>query len=108
MRETKLKILQYITGIALFFFVGTHLIISHLGSEEVTEWTSVADRAANSGWLVFYIILLLFGLYHGIHGLRTIILEALPRLSVKSLDFTLVIIGLAIFGYALYIPVSAF
>ena len=108
MRETKLKILQYITGIALFFFVGTHLIISHLGSEEVTEWTSVADRAASSGWLAFYIILLIFGLYHGIHGLRTIILEAIPRLSTKTLDFALVIIGVVVFGYALYIPVSAF
>ena len=108
MRETKLKILQYITGIALFFFVGTHLIISHLGNEEVTEWTSVSDRAASSGWLAFYIILLIFGLYHGIHGLRTVILESVPRLSAKTLDFVLVIIGLAVFVYALYIPVSAF
>ncbi len=108
MRETKLKILQYITGIALFFFVGTHLIISHLGSEEVTEWTSVADRAASSGWLAFYILLLLFGIYHGIHGLRTVILESVPKLPANILDSALVIIGLAIFGYALYIPVSTF
>jgi len=109
MKETQLKILQYISGIALFFFVGTHLLVSHLSSGEPTTWESVLGRATSSGWLAFYIILLIFGIYHGLHGLRTIILEfSIPNHAVKVLNWALVIVGIAIFGYASYIPISAF
>jgi succinate dehydrogenase hydrophobic anchor subunit len=108
MSETRLKILQYITGIALFFYVGAHLIVSHLSGGEPAAWESVAERASSSLWLAFYILLLIFGLYHGIHGLRTIIIELLPKLPAKVVDWTLVTVGVAIFIYAAYIPISAF
>jgi succinate dehydrogenase / fumarate reductase membrane anchor subunit len=109
MKETRLKILQYLTGIGIFFFVGTHLIVSHLGSGEPTSWESVSERAASAGWLTLYLFILVFGLYHGLHGLRTIILEfSLPNSAVKVLDWALVAIGIAIFGYAAYIPISSF
>jgi len=109
MRESHLKILQYVTAIGLFFIVGTHLIIMLLSGGEPTTWESVSDRAAGAGWLAFYVLLLVFGLYHGIHGLRTIILELpVPKPPAKVLDGTLVAIGMAIFGYAIYIPISAF
>lgn len=109
MKETRLKILQYITGIGLFFFAGTHLIVSHLSSGEPTSWESVSDRAASAGWLTLYLFLLIFGLFHGLHGLRTIILEfSFPSYAVRVLDWALVTIGIAIFGYAAYIPISAF
>jgi succinate dehydrogenase hydrophobic anchor subunit len=109
MKETRLKILQYLTGIGLFFFAGAHLIVSHLAGGEPTSWESVSSRAASAGWLTVYLFLLIFGLYHGIHGLRTVILElSIPRGTVKVLDYALVAIGIAIFGYAAYIPISAF
>ena len=109
MKETRLKILQYITGIGLFFFVGAHLLVSHLSSGEPTTWASVSGRAASSGWLAFYIILLIFGIYHGLHGLRTIILEfSIPNPAVKVLSWVLLAVGLAVFGYAVYIPINAF
>jgi len=109
MKETQLKILQYISGIALFFFVGAHLLVSHLSSGEPTTWESVSERATSSGWLTFYILLLIFGIYHGLHGLRTIILEfSIPSSAVKVLDRVLLAIGLAVFGYAVYIPINAF
>jgi succinate dehydrogenase hydrophobic anchor subunit len=109
MKETRLKILQYLTGIGIFFFVGTHLIVSHLSSGEPTAWESVSQRATSAGWLTLYLFILIFGLYHGIHGLRTIILEfSIPDSAVKVLDCALVAIGIAIFGYAAYIPISAF
>ena len=108
MSETRLKILQYITGIGLFLLVGTHLIVSHLSGGEPTAWESIAERASSSFWLAFYVLLLIFGLYHGLHGLRTIIIEAIPRLPAKVVDWTLVTAGIAIFGYAAYIPISAF
>jgi succinate dehydrogenase hydrophobic anchor subunit len=108
-KETNLKILQYITGIGLFFLAGLHIVVIYLSSSEQTDWGMVSDRAASAGWLTFYILLLVFGLYHGIHGLRTIIIESrIPKPPARLLDWGLVIIGLAIFGYAVYIPINAF
>ena len=109
MKETKLKILQYATGIGLFFTVGAHMIVSHVSSGEPTTWESVSERAASSGWLTLYLLLLLFGIYHGLHGLRTVILElSLSNSAGKVLDRVLVAVGIVVFAYAAYIPISAF
>jgi len=109
MRESHLKILQYITAIGIFFLVGLHLIISHLSSGEPTDWTSVAQRAASASWLAAYILILIFGIYHGLHGVRGLILElSLPNRAVKIMNWSIVLIGIAVFGYAVYIPIQAF
>ena len=108
MRESHLKLLQYITGIGIFFLVGLHLIISHLSSGEPTTWESVSQRASSSGWFAIYTLILVFGLYHGLHGVRGVILEfSLPNTAVKVLNLAVVFVGLAVFGYAIYIPIQA-
>ena len=108
MRETRLKILQYVTGVGLFIIAGYHLWFSHLSGDDVTSWESVTERAQSAGWLAFYILILVFGIYHGLHGLRTIVLElSLPDSAAKTLDWVLLAVGLAILGYAAYIPISA-
>jgi len=109
MRETHLKTLQYVAGIGIFFLVGLHLLISHLGSGESTEWSSVSQRATSAGWLAIYILILIFGIYHGMHGIRGLILElSLPNKAVKVLNWAMLSIGIAVFGYAVYIPIQAF
>ncbi len=109
MREVHLKILQYVSAIGIFFFVGVHLLVSHFSSGSPTSWASVVSRATSSGWFAIYIFILVFGFYHTLNGLRTIILEfSLSQRAIKVLDWTLVIGGLAVFGYAIYIPVQAF
>lgn len=109
MKETRLKLLQYITGIGLFLFAGWHLIFSHMIGKEVTGWESVTERATNSGWFVFYILLLIFGIYHGLHGLRTIILEfSIPNSAVRALDVAILLVGIAVFAYAVSIPIYGF
>ena len=107
MRESHLKILQYIAGIALFFLVATHLVVA-LVLGDPKSWEAVSARAASASWLAFYVLLLVFGLYHGINGLRTIILELpIPKPPAKVIDGTLVVVGIALFGYAVYIPINA-
>ncbi len=109
MKETRLKILQYVTGIGLFLFAGWHLLFSSLSGKDVTGWESVSERAASSGWLVFYILLLIFVIYHGLHGLRTIILEfSIPDSAVKTLDWVILLVGIAVFAYAVAIPIHGF
>jgi succinate dehydrogenase hydrophobic anchor subunit len=109
MREVHWKLLQYITGIGIFFLVGYHLIFSHFQSDGVTEWSSVSSRAASAGWFTFFVLILIFGIYHVLHGIRGIILEfSLPPSAVKALDWAIVLIGVAVFGYAVYIPINGF
>ena len=110
MRENHLKILQYVTGIGLFFLVGGyHLLLMHLGKGDPESWSSVAQRAASAGWLTIYILILIFGIYHGLHGVRGLILEfSLPDRAVKVLNYSIVFVGIAVFSYAVYIPVHAF
>lgn len=110
MKETRLKLLQYITGVGLFALAGAHVVYLHLIKDDASEWKSVADRASDLGWVIFYIALLVFGLYHGIHGLRTIILEwfSVRDEKVKVLDTVLVIVGISILGYASYIAINAY
>jgi succinate dehydrogenase / fumarate reductase membrane anchor subunit len=109
MREVHLKILQYVTGIGIFFLVGMHLLLMHLAGGDPESWSSVAKRAASASWLAAYILILIFGIYHGLHGVRGLILElSLPNRAVKVLNWSIVLIGLAVLGYAVYIPVHAF
>jgi len=110
MRENHLKILQYVTGIGLFFLVGGyHLLLMHFGKGDPESWSSVAQRAASAGWLTIYILILIFGIYHGLHGVRGLILEfSLPDRAVKVLNYSIVFVGIAVFGYAVYIPIHAF
>jgi len=109
MRENHLKILQYVTGIGIFFLVGLHLLLMHLAKGDPEDWTSVAQRAASASWLAAYILILIFGIYHGLHGVRGLILEfSLPDRAVKVLNYSMLFVGIAVFGYAVYIPVHAF
>jgi succinate dehydrogenase hydrophobic anchor subunit len=109
MKESHLKTLQYLTGIGLVIVVGLHLYISHLKGGDPTSWDSVSDRAASVGWFITYILILLFGIYHGMHAIRGLILEfSLPDRSVKMLNLAMIVLGLAVFGYAVYIPIQAY
>jgi succinate dehydrogenase hydrophobic anchor subunit len=110
MKETRLKLLQYITGVGLLVLAGVHVIYLHLVKDDADEWKSVAERAADFGWVIFYLALIAFGLYHGLHGLRTIILEwfSVADDKVKYLDTLLVMVGIAILTYAAFIPLNAY
>lgn len=110
MKETRLKLLQYITGVGLFALAGTHVIYLHLIKDHAAEWNSVAARAAELGWVIFYIALIAFGLYHGLHGFRTIVLEwfSIADKKVKFFDALLVMVGIAILTYAVFIPLNAY
>src|SRR4030067_3539951 len=108
MREVHLKTLQYVAGIGIFFLVGLHLLISHLGSGEPEAWSSVSQRATSAGWLTIYILILVFGIYHVMHGVRGIILEfSLPQTAVKALNWTIVFIGVVILGFSVFILINA-
>lgn len=118
MRHTYLWFLQLVTGALMAIFLGTHMVIMHLENilgffgieiREPTSWKSMMERAGNSFWLAFYILFLAFGLYHGLNGLRGIILELSPSAKTERIvTWAIVAIGIMTFALGTYVPTMLF
>ena len=118
MRGTYLWFLQLITGILIAFFLGIHMVMMHLGDilgflgihiSEPTSWTSMIERADQGTWLAFYILLLAFALYHGLNGLRSILLELSPSAKTERImTWAIVALGIVAFALGTYVPVALF
>ena len=118
MRQSYFRLLQLITGVAVFFLIAVHITALRLDDfagglgvhiEEPTSWGSVMDRATSAGWASFYIILLAVAIYHGLYGLRVVLMELpLPPVIARSLNYTMIGIGIAVFGYGSFIALNAY
>ncbi len=118
MRENYLHLLRLITGVIIFFLLAIHMIMMRLDDilgffgihiEEPTSWSSVMERAGSLGWMSFYLVLLALALYHGLYGLRAILIELpLPSFIARSIGYILLAIGVMVFAYGAYIPISAY
>jgi succinate dehydrogenase/fumarate reductase cytochrome b subunit len=95
-------------GVVILFLLGQHMLVMHMGSMTnlaVTDHAEEAISKANSmfrdGQMYFtisYVLLLAVGLYHGLYGLRTILLElTLKPVTEKAVTVLLVVVGLGLF-----------
>ncbi len=93
MKETPYWIWHILAGLILVFLLGLHMFIMHLdhifymffsGSGEVLAWENVLNRSKTIGFVFIYILLLGAGLYHGLYGFRTILLELDPNSTLKK------------------------
>jgi len=74
------------------------------GEADPTSYQNVIARSADGGWVVLYMILLAFGLYHALYGLRGIVLELTTSESaVRIINWTFVIGGILVFGWGTYV-----
>lgn len=118
MRPTYLWVWQLVTGALLAFFLGTHMVMMHLEIilsffgikiPEPTAWDSMMERARESFWLAFYILFLAFVLYHGLYGLRGIILELSPSARAERLiTWVIITIGIIVFALGTYVSIALF
>ena len=116
MRNTYLQIVQLASGVLIAILLGIHVVLMHLdkilsffGSNvaDVTGWESMIERSRQGLWVGIYIALLIFGLYHALNGLRTIILEMTPSARIsRAVTWVIIIIGIAAFVMGTYVPVS--
>ncbi|MBZ5515486.1 MAG: hypothetical protein LAN62_11745 [Acidobacteriia bacterium] len=108
MRETKYWTWHMAAGVVIFFLLGLHMLIMHLGGtthlfapfggEAVSKVNSVF-RDGRLFFTVTYILLLGVALYHGLYGLRTILFElTLKPIVEKLVTFVFVVLGLGLFG----------
>jgi succinate dehydrogenase hydrophobic anchor subunit len=108
MKETKYWTGHIFAGAALLFLLGFHFLYTHIGSllfgveDNITEKIS-QGRDARTGFLVFFVVLLGLGLYHGLYGLKNIIFELVScRNCQRIISALLVIMGLFLFAFGSY------
>ncbi len=118
MRPTALWFLQLVTGGLIFIFLGIHMVMMHVEDilaylgihiQDPTSWKSMIERAQQGSWLVFYVLLLVFVVYHGLYGLRAVITETIssPR-TEHVLNWVYVGLGIAAIAVGTYVPVKLF
>ncbi len=94
-------LLQRITGALLLVLLAAHFWVEHFMTAPVRHgeltYEIVAARLANPAWRAIDIAFLIVALYHGLNGLRNIVLDYGPfrRLTVLTMNAALVVIGVA-------------
>ncbi len=108
MKETKYWTFHILTGIALIFFLGFHFLYTHIGglifkeSDNISRELSQA-RDAKVSFMIFFIVLLGLGLYHGLYGLKNILFEIFPGKSIqKAIAIVIIILGVCLFIFGSY------
>lgn len=118
MRETKLWTWHLIAGVAVLLLLGLHMVTMHLGgltglfvADPAHPAVAPPNSMARDGRLLFvvgYILLLGAGLYHGLFGLRNILLELSPGPGLERVvRIGLLIVGLGLFGLGTWAAVTA-
>lgn len=116
MRNSYLWFMQLVTGVLIALLAGIHIVWMHLDAilsffgvdaTEVTSWESMIRRANQGIWAGIYIALLAVVLYHGLNGLRNIILELTPSARTERIvTWTIVVFGIITFIWSAYIPIA--
>lgn len=114
--ETKYWTWHIAAGVALFFLLGLHMLIMHMGgvthmfSPHGGDAVSIANSLFRDGKLFFtvtYVLLLGLGLYHGLCGLRTILFELTLKPAVeRAITVVLVIVGVALYALGTWAAVA--
>ena len=117
MRDRSLWTWHVGAGVVILVLLGLHMAIMHLdqtlglfgtpGAEPI-EWESVAARAGSAFFTVTYVLLLGAALYHGLYGLRNILLELNPGAGLRRvINVGLSVLGLALFAFGTWAALAA-
>ena len=117
MGEAKYWTWHMAAGVIILFLLGLHMLIMHVGgithlfAPYAGEATAKVNSLFRDGKLFFtatYILLLGSALYHGLYGLRTMLLELTLRPGAeKALTSVLLVGGIALFGLGTWAAVVA-
>jgi succinate dehydrogenase hydrophobic anchor subunit len=112
MFRTRLHLLFLLSGVGIAVLLGIHMVVQHLniilatGDTDPNSWISMIGRSTQWGWVVIYLLLLAFGIYHGLYGLRNIIFElTASERTERYINWAFIIGGLVVFGGASYVPI---
>ncbi|MBX5475955.1 MAG: hypothetical protein IRZ18_02380 [Clostridia bacterium] len=100
-------LLQAFTGLLLVVLIALHMIANHFAKHGLLTYRDVAALFANPYWLVLQLALLFAVIYHGLNGLRAVILDAgLSPAAARRLDWALVVLGAAMGVYGVWLALS--
>ena len=107
MQDRSLWTWHMMAGVVILIFLGLHMAIMHLDSAlgifnpaggHPIDWDNVLERGKSVFFAVTYIVLLGAALFHGLYGLRNMLLELNPPRGLKvALNWLLTAGGLALF-----------
>ena len=111
MRESRFWILSLASSGLVGVLLVLHFALMHFAPlfynqsiEQVRSFPEMLARGRDILQMVVYILFLAFALYHGLYGLRGVMLE-LPsfRRRERSLSGGLLLLGVAFFAYGTYV-----
>jgi succinate dehydrogenase / fumarate reductase membrane anchor subunit len=110
-------LLQRVTGVVLLILLVFHIVVNHIFNIAEVEndilpslvvFSDVADRFERGSYWVLAVLLLAFALFHGLNGIRNILLDYGLRGAVdKIVTGALLGLGVAAFTFGI-IAVAAF
>ena len=114
-KNTKLWTWHVLAGLVLIFLLGLHMLGFHMNDVlgliegDPLDWTTVSQRAQALGQAVFYILFLGFALYHGLYGLRNILLELnISDGTASFINKLLVVAGVLFFVFGTWAAIAAY
>jgi succinate dehydrogenase / fumarate reductase membrane anchor subunit len=118
MRDQRWWTWHVAAGLVVLVFLGLHMAIMHVDAvlgvfnqpgTEAVEWTNVVARAQSVFYMVTYVVLLGAALYHGLYGLRNILLELGPGPGLaRRLGPLLAVVGAGLFGLGTWAAWASF
>ncbi len=117
MRDAKLWTWHVVAGGVILVLLGLHMTIMHLdeifgifnphGGHPI-DWANVVARGRTVFFPVTYILLLGAALFHGLYGLRNILLELNPPPWLKkAIGVFLLLVGLGFFVFGTWAAVAS-
>ena len=118
-KDTKMWTWHVLAGLIILILLGTHMVTMHLnellpiawlnpeGGSPI-DWANVAARAQQITMVVVYILLLGTALYHGLYGLRNILMELnLSQGTQGFINGAIIFIGVVFFIFGTWAVIAA-
>ena len=115
MRESRLWFWHILSAIVILVLLGMHMGTMHLGailssigigSSDPVKSAAVFHRSQQLIYMVTYILLLGAALFHGLYGLRSMLLElSLSKGLEKAIGRVCAVAGVLLFIYGSYVAV---
>ncbi len=109
-------ILHYISGGIIFILLLSHIFMMHfykfllrfMQGKEPLEWEAVVERARNVTLTSLYVFFLFFALFHGLYGLKNILIETnFGKKFEREITFLFLIIGFLVFAFGTFTTIKA-
>jgi succinate dehydrogenase / fumarate reductase cytochrome b subunit len=78
--------LHRISGLGMVFFIGTHIVASHFTLDAGSDWAIAINVIYES--VYFQLLIYFCVLFHGLNGLRIIILDLWPKMLEYQKEVT--------------------